>query len=660
MLNYQISAKKKFGILTKLMKNQKYSSISSLIDNGTTTDDPLQKAELLNKTFSSKSTVKNSDDDVPHLEKKEHIPSFDMINTSPFEIAKIIRGLKQSYLSHCGIPGKFISLISTPISFSLSKLFNNLFCEGFFPDIWKLSHVTALFKQKGLKSDKNNYRPISLLPTLSKICESVMHKRLLDHCIENNVISSKQAAYLKGDSTVNQLLYIVDKIKKSWTKGDLTHGIFLDVKSAFDKVWHKGLIAKLNQININGKLLDLFSSYLYNRQQIVVVDGKKSERQQVKAGIPQGSRLGPLLFIIYINDITDSIESDILIFADDTSLLVSGKTTDDTARILNRDLGRINEWSVKWKVTFNADKSEEIIFFKSNLKSNIPLVLNGEQVKRVDTHKHLGLYLTYNLDWSIQVHNVCLKANKKLAVLRSVKYLKRNTLDLLYKITVRSCIDYALPVYYHCLRVSEKAKLDKIQYTAGTIVSGALHLTSKEKLNNELSWESIKTRADFLGLTLFHKIATSKTRPLVRSCLPKQKVNPDSLRSGNLMQFPYLGEKYAKSFFPFFTKQYNSQSSKTRRLIPEEFSAFIAKNMKPNKYKHFSYGHSKHANMLLARIRIGYSYLKAHSYTTGHTDTMCCTYCDNNTPETSKHFMIICPHLYLILKDSQNKDSMTS
>ena len=119
----------------------------------------------------------------------------------------------------------------------------------------------------------------------------------------------------------------------------MTHGIFLDVKSAFDKVWHKGLIAKLNQININGKLLDLFSSYLYNRQQIVVVDGQKSEKQQVKAGIPQGSRLGPLLFIIYINNITDSIKSDILIFADNTSLLVSGKTTDDTTRILNRDLG---------------------------------------------------------------------------------------------------------------------------------------------------------------------------------------------------------------------------------------------------------------------------------------------------------------------------------
>ena len=138
---------------------------------------------------------------------------------------------------------------------------------------------------------------------------------------------------------------------------------------------------------------------------------------------------------------------------------VSGKTCAETPIILNRDLIVINEWSVKWKVTFNADKSEEIIFSKTKLFSHNPLVLNEEAVKRVDTHKHLGLYFTFNLDWSIQVHNVCLKANRKLAVLKNVKYLKRNTLDLLYKITVRSCIDYSLPVYYHSLRLSEKAKL---------------------------------------------------------------------------------------------------------------------------------------------------------------------------------------------------------
>ena len=154
---------------------------------------------------------------------------------------------------------------------------------------------------------KNNYHPISLLPTLSKLCEAVIHKRLLNHCLENNLISNKQAAYIKGDSTIHQLLYIVHKIKSSWTKGDITHGIFLNVKAVFDEVWHKGMIAKLNQINIKGKVLDLFTSYLTNRKQIVVIDGEKNQKRSIKAGILQGSKLGPILFLIYINDITNNI-----------------------------------------------------------------------------------------------------------------------------------------------------------------------------------------------------------------------------------------------------------------------------------------------------------------------------------------------------------------
>ena len=135
---------------------------------------------------------------------------------------------------------------------------NTHFQIGHYPDLWKISHITAIYKSKGLKTDKANYRPISLLPTLSKICESVIHQRLLSHCTENNVISKRQAAYIKGDSTVNQLLYIVHQIRQSWGKKKCTQGVFLDVSSAFEKVWHKGLIAKLDQIGIEGKLINLF------------------------------------------------------------------------------------------------------------------------------------------------------------------------------------------------------------------------------------------------------------------------------------------------------------------------------------------------------------------------------------------------------------------
>ena len=147
---------------------------------------------------------------------------------------------------------------------------------------------------------------------------------------------------LKGDSTVSQLLYIVQNIRKNWGEHKITQGLFLDVSAAFDKVWHNGLLAKLGQIGVEGSFLDILSSYLSGRQQIVVVDGIKSDTLDVKAGIPQGSRLGPLLFIIYMNDIINDIESDILIFADDTSLFATGSDPAETADILNRNLEKIS------------------------------------------------------------------------------------------------------------------------------------------------------------------------------------------------------------------------------------------------------------------------------------------------------------------------------
>ena len=407
--NPLLTPKKKFSILLKLMKNNKFSSIPPLIENDTTIHDPLEKSNIFNKHFASKSTVKNSDDPVPNLTRRDGIPDLNVLNTSPIEVAKIIRNIKKSYFSQCGIPGKFIHLISTPISFSLSRLLNNLFEVGQFPLSWKIAHVTAVYKRSGPKTDKSNFRPISILPTLSKICESVIHDRLFKHCLENNIITEKQAAYIRDDSTVSQLLYIVHNIRKSWCDKNITQGLFLDVSSAFDKVWHQGLLAKLGQIGEQGTFYDTIKSYISDIRQIVVVDGEKSDITDIKAGIPQGSRLGPLLFIIYMNDIINDIESDILIFADDTSLFASGPDPAVTAAQLNRDLVKISEWANKWKVIFNPGKSKDIIFSHKSLNNSPPLILNDKFIDRVNVHRHLGLYLSSSLDWSVQVREVCLK-----------------------------------------------------------------------------------------------------------------------------------------------------------------------------------------------------------------------------------------------------------
>ena len=152
-------------------------------------------------------------------------------------------------------------------------------------------------------TDKSNWRPISILPTLSKICESIIHHRLLGHLLDNQIITEKQAAYLPKDSTTNQLLYIIHQIKLSWTKKKISHACFLDISAAFDSVWHNALIEKLKQINVTAKPFQLFKSYLSNRKARTVVDGATSPELDLDSGVPQGSRLGPLLFILFRNDI---------------------------------------------------------------------------------------------------------------------------------------------------------------------------------------------------------------------------------------------------------------------------------------------------------------------------------------------------------------------
>merc|ERR1712141_298014 len=164
-----------------------------------------------------------------------------------------------------------------------------------------------------------------------------------------------------------------------------------------------------------------------------------------------------------------------------------------------------------------------MIFSGKALGNSPPLLFNGIPIERVVEHKHLGVWLTPDLSWSRHVHHICMRANSKLSVLRRIKYLSRPVLDILYKQQIRSVIDYGMAVYYGTLKQTDIAVLDRIQYRSAKVVTGALHFTSRIKLDNDLGWESLSTRYEFLGLSLFHKIAHNNVRPLLRSILPKVK-----------------------------------------------------------------------------------------------------------------------------------------
>ena len=282
-----------------------------------------------------------------------------------------------------------------------------------------------------------------------------------------------------------------------------------------------------------------------------------------------------------------------------------------------------------------------MIFSKKYLNNSPPLQFDGLFIDRVNEHRHLGLILTSSLDFSSQVNNICLRANRKLSVLRSISILHRKTLDILYKLTVRSVIDYALPVFYKSLTQTQLSRLENIQYKAGKIVTGALHFTSKQKLNSELGWETFTDRGNILSLNIFHKVHRHETRSLIRSCMPKLDTEKKyfTRSKGGYIHFKYENSKFNTSFFPHTLKLWNDLPKVIQLKDVQEFKTSIKVIIKPKRHKHFYTG-TKVGNKLLTRIRVGRSDLNEHKFTIGLVDNPeCQCYYKSESPE---HYFLQC------------------
>lgn len=227
-----------------------------------------------------------------------------------------------------------------------------------------MANVVPIHK-KNDRQHVNNYRPVSLLCTISKVLERIVHSRLYDYCAENNLLTERNSGFKRTDSTVNQLLSISNKLSQALDSKKDACLVFLDVSKAFDRVWHLGLLFKLRQIGLSEVLINWFESYLSNRLQQVTIDGSTSDTLGVSAGVPQGSILGPLLFLVYINDLVNDLSCDPHLFADDTFLLDIFVNAEQSSDRVNEDLRAISAWGQKWKITFCPEKTEYMIVTKN-------------------------------------------------------------------------------------------------------------------------------------------------------------------------------------------------------------------------------------------------------------------------------------------------------
>ena len=287
-----------------------------------------------------------------------------------------------------------------------------------------------------------------------------------------------QSGFTPGDSSVHQLVYLYNSFCKALNDKKDVRIVFCDQSKAFDRVWHQGLLNKLECIGITGNFLKWLQSYLNNRQQRVVICGSSSQWGAIPAGVPQGSHLGPLLFIIYINDITEKIRSNIKLFADDTSLYVTidGDAEDATAQ-LNDDLLQVSQWAENWLVKFNAAKSKalKVTLKKKNTQNlDLPLSLNNTVLDTVSSHKHLGIEITSNLSWKDHILTVSENANKKLNILAKLKMLvDRKSLITtgMYTSFIRSGMEHGSIVYCNCSDTDDEM-LESVQRRAFKIITG--------------------------------------------------------------------------------------------------------------------------------------------------------------------------------------------
>ena len=372
--------------------------------------------------------MKNNSVDSENLNYRNYLintPEFSMymLPTDENEVKRYLNLLTTNASGYDDIPPTLLKASSNLICVPLTHTINLSLTTGYFPDQLKQAKVLPVFKS-GDKMNINNYRPISILPAFSKVYEKVICSRLLSYLEDNNLLVKQQHGFRKQHSTESAILQFVSNVYKCLEEKHFVVGIFIDLSKAFDTIDHNILLYKLNNIGIRGVTHRLFQSYLCNRTQSVYCNKKYSQIQHISQGVPQGSILGPILFLVYINDIINaSTKIDFTIYADDTTLLMKDTNILTLHEIVTTELNNIDLWIKSNNLKLNVNKTSYIFFQNRSINHVFPnLLLNNEQLTHVHSTKFLGVRIDENLNWKIHINEICLKLSKLTGILYRVRH----------------------------------------------------------------------------------------------------------------------------------------------------------------------------------------------------------------------------------------------
>ena len=449
-------------------------------------------AEDLNGYFSSVFT-KEDISSLPVADAKFQGAKSDYLGplvVTPELVAKKIKAMKDNKSPGVdGIPPKLLMETVEQISIPLARVFNLSLKEGVVPFEWKEANIIPLFK-KGSRNKSENYRPVSLTSVICKLLERLIKDHMVEFLVKHKLLNSSQHGFLKARSCLTNMLCFWEEITKWIDVGSPVDIIYLDFQKAFDKVPHQRLLLKLKAHGIGDSITDWIEQWLTDRRQRVVVDGEVSNLKSVLSGVPQGSVLGPILFLIYINDLDDSITSNVLKFADDTKLFRKVNTDGDKQHLQN-DLDRLVKWSEKWQMLFNFGKCKCLHTGHRNLNVNYKMgdTVLGTTVKEKD----LGVTISADMKVSEQCGIAASKGNQILGLIRrNITYKGKKLIIPLYKAIVRPHLEYCIQAW-RPYRKKDIATLERIQRRATKMIPELRDLSYEERLK-ECGLTTLETR----------------------------------------------------------------------------------------------------------------------------------------------------------------------
>ena len=631
-------------------KNKNISAFKPpLIVNNKETTSNDEKAEAFNAFFCTMSTIDTSGaPPLPEINTSEQ--DLTKITVTALDVQDVLQALNpKKACGDDGISPRILRETARTISKPLSRIYNFSLATSTVPQAWKNANVTPIHK-KGDKQSVSNYRPISLLSTPGKCLERCVHKVVYNYLLDRGKISKNQSAFRENNSTTTQLLELYHHIVSSLDQGKEIRFIFLDVSKAFDRVWHEGLLHKLKEAGISGKLLNWFQSYLTNRKQRVVIEGAASILKELLAGVPQGSILGPLLFILYVNELAELENLEIRLYADDATLYVTYDDAQTAATHLINSLEQVQRWATSWFVKFNPTKSESLTITRKRQPQILDVMLNNTTVTNVESHKHLGLTLQKDGKWTEHIREITSRASRRVDILRGYMYkLDRGSLERLYLTYIRPILEYADIVWDNCSG-TESDKLEDIQRAAARVVCGAKRGTSHARLYEEVQWEKLKDRRAKHKLSMMHKLSKNKAPETLLSLLPARVEQRQTyrLRNNDNITMPTTSTALLqKSFYPSTINAWNALSPEDRNVpSTEAFKEHLKfeKELRP----HYLTG-ERTVQIHHARLRLACSDLKQHLFQSGLTDDPTCQ-C-RAAHESPAHYLLEC-NLYEVERDN--------